>query len=455
LALVISLVVGALFFLALWVKALGESSDGVTTTSGARTGLIIFATVIFLGLIIRSIRMWAPRWLAWVAVAITVIFTLVAGYLFATSKLDVAFAFYGGFQVLRAEMLFSDTYWVLSWFDCDFCDRWQVNYGPTVWLLDPLTFGQISAAWLMPIGIAMTLLAAASIWILARASTPLARWILVVAAISPAWLLAIDRANSDTLIFVACVIGLWFVSRHPGLLSWSLFALGLWILGTIKFFPFAIGLVLLFALGIRRGWLVIVGFAAATTAFMIVAWDSYQNSSQWTTRADLLMGDFPYYARIFVSDQLAGLLGESSSGLWVWTGLSILLFLGAVLGWGVNELPQSDHLRLFYGSAALAGGTAFAGKVLWAGFGFMYTGAFLLLIVPAFALSRSRQGSLRNGVAVTFALFTLIALFSAYNTTLATVCGLLVAGYGIGVGLNLIVRLLTSTQASSLSLSRN
>lgn len=424
----------AAFFLAQWIQALRASSDGFTTVSGARSSLIAISVVMLVGLAFRGAVLWSPRWLSWIAIAATLTFAIIAGFLFALDQLETAFAVYGGLQVLRAEMLFSDTYWILAWFDCDFCDRWAVNYGSTVALLDPLTFGLIGASWLMPIGIGMTMLSAAAIWLLARQSSSLGRWIVVLAALSPAWLLSIDRANSDSIIFFVCVIGLWFVARSPSLISWGLFAGGLWILGTIKFFPFAMGMTLLFALWVRRGWTVVAGFLVASGAYMAIAWDSYANSSEWTTRSDLLVGDFPYYARIFLSDQLAGLASDAVVEVGVWIGLTALVILGALLGWGSYRHDSSGRRDgLYVATIAMAGGAAFVGKVLWAGFGFMYTGIFLIMIAPALALSLNTKDRCRNGVILAVALLSLLAVFSAYNTALATTTALVVAGFGIGI----------------------
>lgn len=449
LLLLTALFLSSVFFLAGWAQSLAESSDGVTTASGGRVSIFVMAAVVIVAITFRSALIWSPRWLSWAVVATTLLFVFIAGVLFALNRMDTAFALYGGFQVLRAEMLFSDTYWVLSWFDCDYCVRWGVNYGPSVALLDPMTAGLIGADWLLPMGILLTLLSVASLWLLAWESPPLGRWILVLGSISPAWLLLIDRANSDAIVLFSCIFGLWLVARHPSVVSWSLFATGIWIMGTIKFFPFAMGLVLLFALGIRRGWVVIVGFLAATSVFMVLAWDSYRQASQWTTRSELLMGDFPYYARIFISDQLSGLASPALVNPFVWAGLTVLVLLGMGIGWGISTnqvLPK--RTQILFGTLALAGAIGFAGKVLWAGFGFMYTGAFLFMIAPAFYLAIKKQ-SLKNGVVLAFGLLTLIALFTAYNTTLATIAGLLVAGFGLGFGFRMLAKYLMPERPES------
>ena len=207
-----------------WIRAVRLSPDGLTTDSGARTTLVALAVAFLLAIAVRSIHVWAPRTLRLLAPVVTITFVAVAAFLFGTGRLDAAYSLYGGLQVLRSDKLFSDSHWVLSWFDCGLCARWDPHYGPTLQWLDPLTGGMIGLGWLMSIGIALALLGALALWLLGIAARGFPLWLIAVSAVSPAWLLLVDRANADLVIFVASVIGLFIVAKYPSLTSWSLYA---------------------------------------------------------------------------------------------------------------------------------------------------------------------------------------------------------------------------------------
>jgi len=437
----------ALMFLTLtWVAALADSPDGVTTDSGARTAIIAICSTFIISLMFGRAEIWGPSCLKFVPIIGTGGFLLAAAALFASEKLDWAFALYGGFQVLRAEMLFSDMSWVLNWFECDFCERWDPHYGPTIAWLEPLSLGTIGNSFLLAASIALIVLGIGALLYLAKLSSPLGKWLIAVASISPAWLLLVDRANSDLIVFLCAVAGLWVVNRFPNLLTWALFASALWFVGTIKFYPFAIGITLLFALRIRHGWTIIAGFVVATALYMILAWESYLDSSRWTVRPDLFLGDFPYYSRTFIEDRITG--GDPSTlvSLGVFVGLSLLLAAGAVIGFGVKTPQWNQHRQSLIGSLALAGGIAFSGKVLWAGFGFMYTGVFLLMIIPVLSVMADSRNR-RNGIMLGMALFGVFALFAAYSTTLATMSGIIFSGFGLGFGLKALMCHITDQES--------
>ncbi len=201
--------IGTTLLVLIWLRALSSSADGVSTSTGARAGLIALLSFLVVGITFRRLQVRNFRWLPVIPSLITAGFVGLAGLLFATDRLDPAYAFYGGLQVLRSDKLFSDTHWVLSWFECDQCERWNPNYGPSLALLDPLTGGSIGLSWLVPLGLLLTAMALISLWMLSVVSGPLARWLLILAAASPAWLLLIDRANADLVILGVTVISVW------------------------------------------------------------------------------------------------------------------------------------------------------------------------------------------------------------------------------------------------------
>lgn len=422
----------------IWVSALMQSDDGVTTSSGARFGIIVMVGIYMVAVMFRGAEIWAPDPLTYFPIIGTGLFLSAAGLLFGIGRLDWAYVLYGGFHVLRSDKLFSDMDWVLNWFECDFCSRWDPYYGPTLQWLEPFSFGTIGTNWLLVASLALAIAGIVSLVTLGRLSSPIGRWLIAAASISPAWLLLVDRANSDLIVFVFCIVGLGLVHRYPKFSVWLIFAIVLWYLGTVKFYPFAIGLVLLFALTIRRGWLIVASYGVATLLYMIIARDAYIESSRWTVRDDLFVGDFPYYSRTFIADRISSGVDSSLIDAFVFIGLTALVALSAYLGWSLCNPSSIGRRSALLGALALAGGAAFTGKVLWAGFGFMYTGAFLLLIVPALGVFGSKVGP-KYGLALGVALFGFVALFTAYNTALATISGLVLGGFGLGFGARVLV----------------
>ena len=435
-ALVLTYVTLVAFAGLIWLSALQSSDDGVTTSSGARAAIVALSACFILAVFVRSATLWTPRWIPWVGVGITAGFLVVAAVLFQTGRLDNAFAVYGGFQVPRAGRLFSDTHWILNWFSCGFCSEWDPVYGPGLNVLDPLTGSQIGVSWLPFVGVLLSTIALVAIYVLGRASTTLGQWVVALSAASPAWLLLVERANWDILILGCLVGGAVAVTARPTYLTWTAFAIAIWILGTIKTYPFALGVVLLVALGMRWGWVIVGGFLVATTLFTVVFFDSLTRAGGLYSSPELLpyeAGASPAYGRVLLSELLEGLFPDPASSL-----LTLVLLLG-ILGlagwWGWLTHPyredQSDRTRIAI--LGLAGATAFLSKALVVGFGFAYAGAALLLLVPAIVVQSGRP-SIRNGSMVSLSVLVLLAVFGSFNVVLGTLAGFVVAGFGLGFG---------------------
>jgi len=268
---------------------------------------------------------------------------------------------------------------------------------------------------------------------------------LLIAGVSPAWLLLLDRANSDAFILAALVLGAWLVWWKPSLLTWSAFAFILWVLGTVKYYPFALGAVLVFAIFVRFGWVVPVVFLAASSIYVGLTWSWYERSRAWTIRPDLFDVQLPAYGRVLVERAVVG--PDSGSGVQVLTigALVALMAVGIWLGTALADGSGDPGRATFLGVIAVGGALAFLGKVLWAGFGFLYTGAFLLLIFPVLM---GRNGGDRrapnyesrvSGVATSVGIVGLIAVFTPFNGVVATVFGILIAGVGLGAGIRIFL----------------
>lgn len=428
----------------MWLSALQSSADGVTTSSGARAAIVALSACFSLTVLVRSLTLWTPRWLPWVGVIITAGFLLVAAFLFQTGNLDTAFALYGGFQVPRAGRLFSDTHWILSWFSCDFCSEWDPVYGPGLNALNPLTASQIGVSWLPVFGLLLSAFAIWTIYVLGRTSTTLGQWVVVASAASPAWLLLVDRANWDILILGGLVAGAVVVAQRPTFASWAIFATVIWILGTIKTYPFALGIVLLLALGIQRGWVIVGGFLLATGLFTLAYFDSLTRAGDLYSSPELLpyqAGASPAYGRVLLGELLEGLFADSTATVVTISLLLAILGFAAWWGWLAHTPRVRQETRLRLAILSLAGATAFLAKAFVVGFGFAYAGAALLLVVPVIVL-RPRRHSLRNGSMVTLAMLVLVALFGSYNVVLGTLAGCVVAGFGLGFGARVVWEIL-------------
>ena len=369
-------------------------------------------------------------------VAVTAGFLLVAAWLFQTGNLNTAFAFYGGFQVPRAGRLFSDTHWILSWFSCGFCSEWDPVYGPGLTVLEPLTGSQIGVSWLPFVGLLLSAVAAWAIYVLGRASTTLGQWVVVASTASSAWLLLVERANWDILVLGCLVSGAVAVASRPSYLSWTAFAVIIWVLGTIKTYPFALGVVLLLALGMRWGWVIVGGFLVATGLFTLAYFDSLTRAGDLYSSPELLpyeAGASPAYGRVLLSQFLEGLFAAPTATTVTLTLLLATLGFSGWWGWLMFNPEGNQRERTQRAILSLAGGTAFLAKALVVGFGFAYTGAALLLVVPAIILWPERR-SIRNGSMVALATLILVAIFGSYNVALGTLAGFVVAGFGLGFG---------------------
>jgi hypothetical protein len=298
-------------------------------------------------------------------------------------------------------------------------------------------FGIFSAANATGIGVAMILISSLVLLWLARNSAGLGQVVLLLAAVGGPWLLLMERGNLDaTLLWVAAATVI-LVRRWNSLWAWSLAAALIWLVGTWKYYPFAMGLMLVPVLRLRRGWAVLVGFAVATAAFMAANWDTFRFSSQSNTNM-IDYGDFVVLGRIPV---VARMLGTVVGAEGVQTGdLLFALLALAAFGWGM-AVGWATHRRLVHPAMLGAAGSAmFLTSVLVAGFGYGYKATFLLLAVPLVAaLTTAKVPVIVSSSVVVLALVGVSAVV-VWNTVLATLAGVVVASFVLGLGGSLILR---------------
>jgi len=303
-----------------------------------------------------------------------------------------------------------------------------------------VTGGQIGISWLPFLGLLFAVIALVSIYILGRVSSSLGRWLIAASAASPAWLLLVERANWDVPILGVLVIGGVLVAARPCYLTWTIFAVAIWTLGTIKIYPFALGLVILLALGMRWGWVVVAGFSVATGLFVITYFDALLKSGGLHSSPELLAyeaGASPAYGRELLARQIASVVPDSIAPLVTLALLLAVVLFAGCWGWIARMPETSRQVRMRLAILSSAGAIAFLAKALVVGFGFAYAGAALLLVVPAIVVQPNSR-SLRNGSMVALSLLILLAVFGSYNVILGTLAGTVVAGFGLGFGVRIV-----------------
>ena len=309
-------------------------------------------------------------------------------------------------------------------------------YGPGVLWLRFVPFDVFSEANIQVLGVLMMMVSSAALLWLARNSRGLGQIVLLLAAVGGPWLLLLERGNLDAVVIWVAVATVILVRRWNSLWAYSLAAAAMWVVGTWKYYPFALGLMLLPALRLRRGWIVIAGYAGAVALFMAVTWQTFLFSSQ-SNQNMTDFGDFVVLGRVPV---VARMLGTVVGAGGVQAGDLIFFALGAMAAaWGVSVALATRRSLVHPATLAAAGGALFLASVLVAGFGYGYKAAFLLLTVPAIAaLVRARPVIVSSTVLIL--ILSGISAVVVWNTVLATLAGVVVAGFALGLGGALIVR---------------
>ena len=414
-----------------------QSSGTIDTDTGGRTALLVLALIAGLPLLIRSLTLTIPRWLPWAIGAVSAVITLLLGFLIDIGRSTEAWAIYAGLQLLRAREHYADLAWILRWVECAGCAEQDPNYAEGVLWLRPATFNLISESWTPILGTALALgLSACLVW-LARNTAPRGVPIYVIAAIGSGWLLLLDRANLDAVAFAVPVIAIFLLRRSTSLWVWAAIALMAWIVGTWKYYPFALGLLLLPLIRIRRGWAVLAGFAAATAAFFVIQWESFSSSISDNSEA-LILYDFPALGRLPVISRMTEQFDFQDQPLLA--NLIVVLLALAAVWWGSTFARRLPRVPLYTGMLGSTGSTLFLASVLIAGFGFAYKAAFLLLLVPLFALPTRSQHRFLLYTSVVALLLIAIPLIVAYSILLTSVAGIMVASMGLGASLTVLWR---------------
>ena len=410
--------------------------------------LAVLLAVAVTSALITRVRLQSASSFPWFVGIISFAFSFVPWWGLAGGNTDLGVLIYRGLKVPQGIVQFWDLDLVMLSVDCARFgfDIYQDNngcmqdasiYGPGMVWLQYVPFGLFSRSNVGALGAAMIAISSLVLVWLARQSTGLGRVVLLVAAVGAPWLLLLERANIDAVVLWVAAGVVLVTRRWNALWAWWVAAAAIWLVGTWKYYPFVLGLMLLPALRLHRGWTVIVGYLAAAFGFVALTWSNFLFSSS-SNSAMIDFGDFVVLGRIPV---VARMWGTDAVGSAPHLGDGILVAVTiAAIAWGLFIAHSARHVRSDLGALAAGGSALYLASVLVAGFGYGYKAAFLLLVVPLVSLM---VGAPRRVVASSsLAIVLLIGVESVvvWNTVLATAAGLVVAGFGLGAGMGMIAR---------------
>jgi len=410
--------------------------------------LAVLVAVALTSALITRVRLRSASGFPWFVGAVSFLFSFVPWWGLAGGNTDLGVLIYRGLKVPQGIVQFWDLDLVMLSVDCARFgfDIYQDNngcmqdasiYGPGMVWLQYVPFGLFSRSNVGLLGVAMIVVSSLVLVWLARQSTGLGRVALLVAAVGAPWLLLLERANIDAVVLWVAAGVVLVTRRWNALWAWWVAAAAIWLVGTWKYYPFVLGLMLLPALRLHRGWTVIVGYLAAAFGFVALTWSSFRFSSS-SNSAMIDFGDFVVLGRIPV---VARMWGTDVAGGGPHLGdIVVIAMTVAAIAWGLFIAYSARHVRSDLGALAAGGSALYLASVLVAGFGYGYKAAFLLLVVPLVSLM---VGAPRRVVASSsLAIVLLIGVESVvvWNTVLATSAGLVVAGFGLGAGLGMIAQ---------------
>lgn len=406
--------------------------------------LAVFVTAAF----IRRVDLDLGPAFPWLVGAVSAVVSLVPWWAVWTGSADLGATIYRGIRVPQGIVQFWDLVLPLQSVDCaswgfdvyaenNGCLADPSIYGPGVLWLQYVPFDLFSEKYATGLGVAAILVSSLALLWLARNSAGIGQVVLLVAAVGGPWLLLLERGNIDATLLWAAVAAVIVVRRWNALWAWALAAMVFWLLGTWKYYPFAMGLMLLPVLRLRRGWTVIAGYAAAVLAFMALTWDNFRFSTQ-SNENMIDFGDFVVLGRVPV---VARMLGTVLGAEGIQAGDAVVLLLAlAAFGWGVAVALSTGRRLVHPAMLAGAGSAMFLASVLVAGFGYGYKATFLLLGVPLVAaLTRDRRPAVVSSSAAILILLAITAVV-VWNTVLVTLAGVIVAGFCLGLSTVLLLR---------------
>lgn len=428
----------------------------------ALTAFAVVLVIFLVGLFVRRVDLAISRGFAWLVGGASLAASVIPLWVLSAGNAETAAALYRGLRIPQGIERFWDAALVLRSIDCSAlgvdvfaahngCLQDPAIYGPGMLWLKYVPFSFFSFGHVLPLGIAMMVISTLALVWLARQSAGVGQVALLIAAVGAPWLLLLERGNIDAVLIWVAVVSVIIVRRWPNLISWSVVAGMVWLVGTWKYYPFAMGLLLIPVLLVRRGWIVFVTWAVASLGFVLITWSNFKFSMQSNSNM-IDVSDSWVLGRVPVVTRMVGSVFPSS-GIQVGDIVIGLLALAA-LGWGLvlgsRVLPRSSSAPLSNPMLAIAGSSLFLASVLAGGFGWAYKAAFLLLCIPliSWLCGRFDRVAVFSGV-LTIALITVSSVV-VWNTVLATLAGILAASIAFGVSTALMYTTIGSARVSKL-----
>ncbi len=419
----------------------------------AWVALSVLLIIFVIAFLTRGISIRLGGFFPWIIGIASFVASFIPWYFVLGANTELGARIYQGLKVPQGIYQFWDLSLTLQGIDCarkgfdvyaanNGCLQDPSIYGPGTFWFQYIPF--ISNNNSSIIGVGSMLISSVMLMWLARNSQGGGQVVLLIAAFGGPWLLLLERGNLDAVVMWVAVFVIALTRRYPNLGAWAIAAALIWILGTWKYYPFALGVLLLPALAVKRGWIVLSGFVLATAIFMILTWDNFRFSSaaneNMVDYGDfVVLGRIPVVARM-IDDYRAGNgglgTGELGTGDLLFYALALVaLAWGATIAFRLNQrqIPRIQSLAYL----ALGGSGLYIASVLIAGFGYGYKAAFLLLSIPL--ISRFTAHKDRAVVIFSIAVLLLIALQSVvvWNSAMVTVAGVIasagVAGIAAGV----------------------
>ena len=380
----------------------------------------------------------------WITGAVGLVVVLVPMVLWVTSRDGLAFQWTQSFKFGSTD-LFGDLRTPLEWMDCarrgidpyadsvNECTGSAMNYGPgLVWFSG---LGVLVSA-IGVLGIVGVLVSVASIVWLSRHSDGRGKIVLLFAVIAPAWIDLMVLANLDQAI-VWLAVFLVIIVRRMGphrLLPWVLAAIPIWLVGTWKYYPFAMLIAFIPVLRIRRGWMLIAAFVVATGAYLLAYWPTILTT----------MGSQAGWSGGVGRDTLAAFIGgqETVDRAVGWSDLLVVLLMLAAFAWGwASKRAGSMDLtpgRVSSAMLAAAGSAALISSVTVSGFGWPYKAAILVLVVPLLADASTSPIAFWRSTS-TMLILVVLAMTVVWNPLVGSLAVHLVASFALGFAVHILI----------------
>lgn len=443
------------------VLALGALLIGATTTAIslviasaqgfvnlAWTAAAVLVLVFLAAALITRVRIATHPAAPWIIGLVSLVASLLPWWLLTSGQTQSAALIYQGLKIPQGIIRFWDLSLVLESVDCA---RWGFDiyavgngcladpsiYAPgMVWLqyVPGEIFSEANAGWL---GVVMIINSSLALLMLARWSSGLGQVMLLVAAIGAPWVLLLERGNVDAVVIWVAVMTVALAHRWNSPATWTIAAVLIWLVGTWKYYPFALGILLLPALAIKRGWVFVAGYLVAALGYVALTWEGFRTSSA-ASSAMVDFGDFVVLGRTPVVARMAG----HADGIGSWQVGDVLMVLIGLLAIALGFLAawRAQVRTPLLGSLAAAGGVVYLAVVLVAGFGYGYKAAFLLLAVPLVSTWPTAKGRILAAVGLATVLLIGIESVVVWNTVLATLAGIIAAGISLGAGSAVLLR---------------